>query len=167
MRRRPFAGVVDEVTGHLLKVLPLAAKFRLCIGLDLDGDVATAMDLLHGTAQRLDRRRHLGNGADDGETSGDARALQVVRDLIAHHVGLLQDFYCERIGKTGGSLVDDDRQRRLDGVREISDMGACALDDFAVGIDQRVGLARQRRDLDWKFAFEPFGAAGADIGDRF
>jgi len=36
----------------------------------------------------------------------------------------------------------------------------------AVGVDQRVGLARQRRDLDRKFALEPFGAAGADIGDR-
>ena len=46
-------------------------------------------------------------------------------------------------------------------------MGAGALDDFAVGVDQRVGFARQRRDLDGKFAFEPLGAAGADISDRF
>ncbi len=30
-----------------------------------------------------------------------------------------------------------------------------------------LGLARQRRDLDGKFALEPLGAAGADIGDRF
>ena len=67
----------------------------------------------------------------------------------------------------GGGFVDDDRQRRLDGVREIADMGARALDDFPVGVDQRVGLARQRRDLDGKFALQPFGAAGADIGDRF
>ena len=58
-------------------------------------------------------------------------------------------------------------ERRLDGVGEIADMGTRALDDFAVGVDQRVGLARQRRDLDGKFALEPFGAAGADIGDRF
>jgi hypothetical protein len=41
------------------------------------------------------------------------------------------------------------------------------LDDLAVGIDQRIGLARQRRDLDRKFTLEPFGAAGADIGDGF
>ena len=46
-------------------------------------------------------------------------------------------------------------------------MGARALDDLAVGVDQRVGLARQRRDLDGKLALQPFGAAGADIGDRF
>ena len=46
-------------------------------------------------------------------------------------------------------------------------MGARALDDLAVGVDQRVGLARQRRDLDREFALQPFGAAGTDIGDRF
>ena len=67
----------------------------------------------------------------------------------------------------GGGLVDDDGERRLDGVGEIADMGARALDDLAVGVDQRVGLARQRRDLDGKLAFQPFGAAGADVGDRF
>ena len=44
-------------------------------------------------------------------------------------------------------------------------MGARALDDLAVGVDQRVGLARQGRDLDREFALQPLGAAGADIGD--
>ena len=125
------------------------------------------MDLLHGPAQRLDRGRDLGDRADDGEPRGDAGALQMMRDLVAHHVGLLQNLGRERIGAVRGGLVDDDGQRRLDGVREIADMGARALDDFAVGVDQRVGLARQRRDLDGKFALQPLGAAGADIGDRF
>ena len=40
---------------------------------------------------------------------------------------------------------------------EIADMGTRAFDDFAVGVDQRVGLTRQRRDLDGKIAFQPFG----------
>src|SRR6201999_3011588 len=35
-----------------------------------------------------------------------------------------------------------------------------------VSIDQRVGLARQRRDLDRKFALEPLSTAGTDVGDR-
>ena len=52
-------------------------------------------------------------------------------------------------------------------MREIADMGARALDDLAVGVDQRVGLARQRRDLDREFALQPLGAAGADLGERF
>ena len=52
-------------------------------------------------------------------------------------------------------------------MREIADMGARALDDLAVGVDQRIGLARQRRDLDRELAFQPLGAAGADVGDRF
>src|ERR1700722_16644172 len=39
-RGRPFAGIVDQIAGHLLEVLPLAAKFRLRIGFELDHDAA-------------------------------------------------------------------------------------------------------------------------------
>ena len=49
-------------------------------------------------------------------------------------------------------------------MREIADMGARAVDDLAVGVDQRVGFAHQRRDLDREAAFEPLGAARADRG---
>ena len=45
-------------------------------------------------------------------------------------------------------------------------MGPGALDDFPVGVDQRVGLARQRCDFDRELPLEPLGAAGADVGDR-
>ncbi len=62
-------------------------------------------------------------------------------------------FVRERIVAAGCRLVDHDRERRFERMREIADMGARALDDFAVGVDQRVGLARQRRDLDREFAF--------------
>ena len=50
-------------------------------------------------------------------------------------------------------------------MREIADMGARAIDDLAVGVDQRIGLAHQRRDLDREAAFEPFRRAGADRGE--
>ena len=46
-------------------------------------------------------------------------------------------------------------------------MGARALDDLAVGFDQRIGFARERSDLDRKIAFQPLGAAGADGGEAF
>ena len=49
-------------------------------------------------------------------------------------------------------------------MREIADMGARALDDFAIGVEQRIGLARERRDLDREIAFQPLGLAGADGG---
>jgi len=42
-------------------------------------------------------------------------------------------------------------------MRQIADMGARALNNGAVGVEQRVGLARQRRDLFGKLAFQPFG----------
>ncbi|GAA0000280.1 hypothetical protein BRDID11002_02800 [Bradyrhizobium diazoefficiens] len=44
--------------------------------------------------------------------------------------------------------------------------GARALDDLAIGIDQRVCLARERRDLDREFALEPLCPPGANVGDR-
>ena len=52
-------------------------------------------------------------------------------------------------------------------MREVADMGAGPLDDSAVGIDQRVGFPRERRDLDRKFPLEPLGAARTDIRDGF
>ena len=105
-------------------------------------------------------------GADDGETGCDTRALQMMGDLIAHHIGLLQNLHREGIGAMRRGLVDDHRKRRLDGVGEVSDMGAGAFDDFLVGVDQRVRLTRERRDLDGKLALEPFGTARTDVGDR-
>ena len=47
-------------------------------------------------------------------------------------------------------------------MRQIADMGARALDDLAVGVDQRIGLARERRDLFGKAALQALGGAGAD-----
>src|SRR2546430_7712770 len=43
--------------------------------------------------------------------------------------------------------INDDRQRRLDRVCEVADVGARAFDDLLVGVKQRVGLARERRNL--------------------
>ena len=71
-------------------------------------------------------------------------------------------FCAERIVAARRRLVDDDGERRLQRMREIADMGARPLDDLAIGVDQRVDLARQRRDLDGKFALQALGAAGAD-----
>ena len=59
-------------------------------------------------AQRLDHRRDLGNGADDRDARGDPGALQMMRDLIAHDIGLLQNLAGERIVAASGGFVDDD-----------------------------------------------------------
>ena len=126
---------------------------------------AAVMDLLHGAGERRHHRPHLGHGADHGDAGGEPRALEMARDLIAHDLGLLAHLVGERIVGVRGRLVHHHRERRLERMREIADMGARALDDLAVGVDQRVGLARQRRDLDREVAFEPLGRAGADRGE--
>ena len=86
----------------------------------------------------------------------------MARDLVAHHVGLLAHLLRQRIVGPQRGLVHHHRKRRLERVREIADMGAGALDDFAVGIEQRIGFARKRCDLDREIAFEPLRLPGTD-----
>src|SRR6202051_4448389 len=47
-RLRPFAGIVDQIAQHLLEILALAAKLRVIGSVEIDGDAALEMDLLHG-----------------------------------------------------------------------------------------------------------------------
>src|SRR5689334_7592513 len=48
---------------------------------------------------------------------------------------------------------------------------ARALDDLPVGVDQRIGLPRERRDLGWELPFQPLGSAAPDcskaLGNAF
>src|SRR5258705_8782658 len=45
---------------------------------------------------------------------------------------------------------------------EVADVRARACDNLTIGLDQRVGVARQRRDLDREAALEPLGGTRAD-----
>ena len=48
-------------------------------------------------------------------------------------------------------------------MREIADMGARAVDDLAIGLDQRIQFLLQRPDLLGQLAFELLGFARADL----
>ena len=62
-------------------------------------------------------------------------------------------------------LVLQHGERRLQRMREIADMRARALDDLAVGIDQRVQVLHQRLDLARIVAFEMLDVAVADFSE--
>ena len=162
-RLRPFAGIVDEIADHLLEVLPLAAELRVLaahrpsIARSLSRLIFSMVRASASTTGDTSVTR-----ADHREPRRDARALEMARDLVAHDVGLLAHLLRQRIVGARGGLVHDHRERRLQRMREIADMGARAFDDFAVGVEQRIGFARQRRDLDREIAFEPLGLPGAD-----
>ena len=47
-------------------------------------------------------------------------------------------------------------------MREVADLGARALDDFAVGVEQLVHFDRQRRDILREIAGDALGLAAAD-----
>ena len=124
------------------------------------------INLLHGPRQRGDDRLDVGDAADHREPRGKARAFEMTGDLVAHDVGLLGHLGGERIVRTRRGLVDHDRERRLERVGEIADMGAGALDDLAIGVEQRIGLAGERRDFHRKLAFEALGGSGPDRRQR-
>ena len=163
-RLRPLAGVVDEIADHFLEVLLLAAKARVFRYINGDSDVPVAMELLHGARQCGHDRRNVDQRPDYGGTRHEPRTLQLSRHLIAHDVGLFQDLLRQRIIAPRRRLIDNDGQRRLERVGKIADMGARTLDDFAIGLDQRIGLTRERSDLDWKFALQTLGPSGTDRG---
>ena len=56
----PLAGVVDEVADHFLEVLAFAAEPHLRRRVEIDGDAARLVDLLHGPGERGDHRHYLG-----------------------------------------------------------------------------------------------------------
>ncbi len=70
--------------------------------------------------------------------------------LISHDRDLLAHFFGGGI-VAAGRFIEQNRKRRFQRVREIADMRARAIDDFAVRIQQRVDFARERRDFVGKF----------------
>ena len=106
-----------------------------------------AMDFLHGAGERIHHRRTSVTLPTTVSARREPRALEMPRHLVAHDVGLLAHLRGKRIVAARHRFIDHHRKRRLQRMREIADMGARALDDFAVGVDQRIGLARERRDL--------------------
>ena len=122
------------------------------------------VDLFHGAGERRHHRAHIGDGADRRDARGEPCALEMTRDLVAHDLGLLAHLGGERIIAVTRGLVHHDGDRRLQCMGEIADMGARARHDLTVGVDERIGLARQRRDFDREGAFEPFRRPRADGG---
>jgi hypothetical protein len=83
--------------------------------------------------------------------------------MPAHHRGLA----AHRLGqpaRRARRLVGQHRQRRLQRVRQVADMGAGAGQHLGGVVEQAVQLLGQRRHLARELALEPFGPAGADLG---
>ena len=94
-----------------------------------------------------------------GSRAGPA---QVMVDLLAHHIGLAGDERRQRAGLLRG-LGQHHRQRGLQGVGEVADMGPGTLDHFPVVHDQRVDLAYQGRELPRIFAIEIVAPPGPHL----
>ena len=124
------------------------------------------MQLLIGADQPLDHRPHLRRQPEGPGAGGGARTVEIERHLPAHDVGLLADLFRQgRAHRVG--LVHQHAERGLERMGEVADLGARALDNLPVGVDELIDLGRQRRDVLRKFAGDALGLAAADAGHPF
>ena len=163
-RRRPFAGIVDEIADHLFEIGTLAVNLPLLVSVHLDGQVFVAMDLLHRTRERGYDRYNLANRTDHGKAGGEPSALEVTCHLVAHDIDLFKYLLREWLVAARRGFIHHHRQWRLQRMSEIADMCARTLNDFLVGFNQGIGFARERSDFFGKFSGKTLGAAGANSG---
>jgi hypothetical protein len=88
----------------------------------------------------------------------------VVVDLLLHGLRLAADQFGQRARALAG-LGEHHRDRGLQGVRQIADVGALAFDDLLVVFDKGVELLGQRHDLAGIGAGHPLRLAAAHRGD--
>ena len=123
------------------------------------------VDALERAREIAQHRQDLGAGAQDLAGRDRPRARQVMVDQAAHLGDLAADQGGERAVAALG-LVVQDRERRLEAVGEVADVGPGALDQGLAVVEQGVQLERQRLELGRQPALEPARAAGADRGER-
>ena len=152
-RRRPFARVVHQVAEHLLEVLAGAAKRQLGRRADLDRERLLGIDAAKRALEVAQHRQDVGARAEDRAGGDRPGARQMVIDLPAHQ----RDLPAHQLGEravAAARLVDQHAERRLQAVGEVADVGARALDQRLVVIEQRVELGRERLDLGGEVALE-------------
>jgi hypothetical protein len=88
----PLAGVVEQVTDHLVQILPLHGHGQIRGDVrDVHGHTAIRVQPEHRADQRLDRRGHQAARAGRRRGGRGARMRQVVVDLPPHPLHLLAD----------------------------------------------------------------------------
>ena len=119
------------------------------------------IDAVERPLQAFEHTVDIGGVADGASAGGDARPVEMVGDLDAHQLSLLDHFARERIVPFT-RFVGDDAERSLERVGEIADMGARPVDDLPVRLDQGIELLLQRLDLGGELALQSLRLAGAD-----
>ncbi len=155
-------GVVEKIAEHLLEILLLAAEFQAAGADRAHPYAAFGMNALEGADNGLNDVFHGGHSAQAGGAGGAAGAVEIDVDLVAHHVGLLQDL-AGQPALFGARFVGEHAERGFQGVGQIAHLGAGALDDLAVGADEHVQLMGDRLDFRRIDFIEFFAPALADF----
>src|SRR5690606_39128408 len=162
---RPFAGVVTERADPTLEVRARAAKRQIGRTGDVDQHRLVGIDALERALQVAQHRQDVGARAENRAGGDRPGARQMVIDLAAHQGDLAADQLGER-ALAAARFVGQHAERRLEAVGEIADVGARALDQGLVVVEEGVQLPGQRLDLGREVALEARAGAGANRAQR-
>ena len=109
---------------------------------------------MSGSGCRFDRR-DAAYGVRSGSYPGP---VEVMADLIAHQMRLLGNLGAE-CAFVFVRLVGDDGERGFQGMRQVANLCARAIDDVLIGFNECVELGLQRLNLGRQLAFEAFDLA--------
>ena len=146
-RSRPFAGVVEQVAEHLVEILAFDADEVGDSYVRREGKRALRVQPRQRPDETGGRLGDRGPAAEPGARRSRARVGEVVVDLAPHPIDFLANRRRE-IGVAGRSgavgLVRQDRQWRLQAVRQIAGFRDRAADRELAVFEERVQIVDER-----------------------
>ena len=98
---------------------------------------ALGIDFLEDADEGFGDGFHIGRARERPRSNRGPGAIEIIGDLIAHNRSLLLNLAGERAWLER-SFIDDDAERRLQGMSEIADLSASALDHCAIGANEKI-----------------------------
>src|SRR5256885_16623425 len=127
----PFAGILRQVTEHLLEILLFTAEYMIDGDLDRELQIAVDVEACKRAMDRRDGRRDRYASSRHVKGGGGARPGQVVIDLLSHP-GNLTSHRGGKLGRAAGGkpidIVGQDAQRCFKALGQITGLGAASGD---------------------------------------
>ena len=121
-----------------------------------------AVDFGEGAQQRVDAGRDLRRGAERAAARRRAGAVEIEGDLVAHDAAPVRSTFSASGDGAASASLTITLERRLQRMGEIADLRAGALENVAIGADQKIEFVGERRDLAGVGAGDAIALAAAD-----
>ncbi len=114
------------------------------------------MDALKCSYKRLDHGCHGRHSTNHIDSRRHPRSVEIVTHVVAHNLRLLGHLSAEAT-LLFACLIGYDSKRRLQSMREISDVPSSAINNLLVGMNKLIQFKLQRLDLGRQFALKRIG----------